>query len=112
MKKRIAYIVAVVLLICANAVQIKANGHFASAKKRIAQLTANLPASTDRSEIIRNDDIRNDHVQRAQTWARPGFAFAGLGMLAMIVAMIRKEKGWYSMPILLLMFYGMLTTAS
>ena len=112
MKRRIMYILALLLLVCANVVQLKANGHFANAKKRIAELTVTLPASADRTDLIRNDDIRNYQIERAHDWAKTGFALAGLGTLAMIAAMVRKEKGWYSIPILLLMFYGALITTS
>ena len=103
---------ALILLVCANAVQLKANGHFANAKKRIAELTANLPSSADRMDLIRNDDLRNDQTQKAHAWAKPGYAFAGLGTIAMIASMVRKEKGWHSIPILLWLFYSALITTS
>jgi hypothetical protein len=112
MKQRITYVIAVILLVCANAVQLKANGHIANAKKRIAQLTANLPSTADRMDLIRNDDIRNDQIQKAHAWAKPGYACAGLGTIAMIAAMVRKEKGWHSITILLWIFYGALITTS
>ena len=112
MKQKFAYIITLILMACAIGAQIKANGYFNAAKLRIAELTARLPMSTDRSELIRNDEIRKEHSQQGKTWARPALAFNFLGIASFFVAIARRERAWYSIPIILIIFYGVLATTS
>jgi hypothetical protein len=112
MKSSAAYIATLILLVCASFAEIKANSHFIAAKKRIAEITANLPKPADYSELIRDDEVRTEHILNGQTWAKPGLMLAGLGFVTFVLAIIRREKGWYSIPVLLMVIYFMLTTSS
>jgi hypothetical protein len=70
-----------------------------------AHLTADSINAAERQQtkVVRNADAaRLAHDAQVLNWI--GFVFTVSSLLCIVVAVIRQERGWYSIPLLLLFF--------